>query len=94
MTTDRRSDIGSKIGWAVLFGIISFLLGILFQQSHGIAVAALAKANEVELKETKIEQCMVTSTEDLREIKGDMKKVLEHVARENQNLKNERQSLS
>lgn len=84
MSLERRQDIGSKVGWTVLVSLIAFLLGILFQQSHGLASTALAKANEVELKEVANAGCMNSMIKDVGEIKTDMKKVLEHVARENQ----------
>ena len=62
---DRRNDLGGKLSYVVIAGILSIFFGFCWSNAN----AGLAKANQLSEKVAGQEECLRSMSLDLKDIK-------------------------
>lgn len=78
MNMERRNDLGSKISWSILIGLISLMLSLLFSHTYGMSQDALNKSIQNSEDIVRLTQCysdILSQIEDIKNIQKDHLKV-------------------
>lgn len=71
---DRRNDLGTKLILAIYSSVVAILLGLFVNAAWGVASEGRAKAELLESRVSKLEVYYLSVGEDLKEIKGLLKR--------------------
>jgi len=71
---ERRNDVGTKLILAVYSSVIAILLGLFVNAAWSVASDGRSKAESLESRVSKLEVYYISVGDDLKEIKGLLKR--------------------